>query len=144
MALTAGSRLGHVEILSLIGVGGMGEVWRGRDTKLKRDVAIKVLPDAFASNPERLARFQREAEVLAALDHPNIARIHGLHDSDGVRAIIMEYVEGPTLAERVSHGPVPIDEAMAPNQLTRTCSDGCADASSARIMTNRWSSGVTS
>ena len=78
MVLTAGTRLGHIEVLELLGIGGMGEVYRAHDLKLKRDVAIKVLPEAFASNPDRLARFQREAEVLASLDHPNIARIHGL------------------------------------------------------------------
>jgi Tol biopolymer transport system component len=112
MTLKPGTNLGHHEILALAGTGGMGEVWRARDTKLKRDVAIKVLPEGFASNPERLARFQREAEVLASLKHPNIATIHGLEEYDGVRAIVMEFVEGPTLADRIRAGPIPLDEAL--------------------------------
>jgi serine/threonine protein kinase len=90
MALSKGDRLSSYEILSLIGKGGMGEVYRARDTKLKRDVAIKVLPDVFARDPERMARFQREAEVLASLNHPNIAAIYGVED----RALVMELVEG--------------------------------------------------
>ena len=119
--ITIGRHVGHFEILEMLGRGGMGEVWKARDTQLKRDVAIKVLPDAFASNPERLARFQREAEVLASLDHPNIARIYGLHQSDGLRAIIMEYVEWPTLADRVRLGAVPLDEALP---IARQIADG--------------------
>ena len=99
MSLIAGTRLGPYEILSAIGAGGMGEVYRATDTNLKRQVAIKVLPQAVAADPERLARFQREAEVLAALNHPNIAHIHGLEKSDGTIALVMELVEGPTLAE---------------------------------------------
>ena len=95
MALTAGTRIGSYEILSAIGVGGMGEVYKARDTKLKRDVALKILPDAFAQDRERMARFEREAQLLAALNHPNIAAIYGLEDSDGVRALVMELVEGP-------------------------------------------------
>jgi serine/threonine protein kinase len=110
--VTAGTRLGHYEVLEPLGKGGMGEVWLARDTQLKRDVAIKVLPEIFAANPERLLRFQREAEVLASLDHPNIARVYGLYESDGVRAIVMEYVEGATLAERIARGPLPLDEAL--------------------------------
>src|SRR6202795_4937421 len=95
MPLTTGSRLGPYEILSLLGAGGMGEVYRARDTKLNRDVAIKVLPDLVANDPERLARFQREAQVLASLNHPNIAHIHGLEESGGTLALVMELVEGP-------------------------------------------------
>ena len=94
MALTPGARLGPYEILSAIGSGGMGDVYRARDTKLNRDVAIKVLPDSFASDPERLARFTREAQTLAALNHPNIAHIHGLEESQGIRALVMEFVDG--------------------------------------------------
>ena len=90
----------------------MGEVYRARDTKLNRDVAIKVLPDLFANDPERLARFQREAQVLASLNHPNIAHIHGLEDSDEVRALVMELVVGPTLADRIAKGAILIDEAL--------------------------------
>ena len=90
----------------------MGEVYRARDTKLNRDVALKVLPDAFASDPDRLARFQREAQVLASLNHPGIAAIYGLEEADGVRALVLELVEGPTLADRIKQGPIPIDEAL--------------------------------
>ena len=86
MALEVGSRIGHYDVTALIGEGGMGQVYRARDTKLDRDVALKVLPDAFASDPDRLARFQREAEVLASLNHPNIATIHGLEETDDIRA----------------------------------------------------------
>src|SRR4249920_2473415 len=93
LTLSLGARLGPFEILSALGAGGMGEVYRARDTKLNRDVAIKVLPDIFATDPERLARFKREAQVLAALDHPHIARIHGLDDSDGIHALVLELVE---------------------------------------------------
>jgi Tol biopolymer transport system component len=112
MSLSAGSRVGPYEILSPIGAGGMGEVYRARDTKLGRDVAIKVLPDNFARDAERLARFQREAKLLASLNHPNIATIHGLEDSGNSHALVMELAEGPTLADRISRGPMPIDEAL--------------------------------
>ncbi len=105
MALEVGSRLGHYDVTALIGQGGMGEVYRARDTKLGRDVALKVLPDLFADHPERLARFQREARVLASLNHPNIASIYGLKESEGVRALVLELVEGPTLAERTAQTP---------------------------------------
>ena len=88
----------------------MGEVYRARDTKLNRDVALKVLPDSFANDPDRLARFEREAQVLASLNHPNIAHIHGLEDSGGVRALVMELVEGEDLAQRLTRGAIPIDE----------------------------------
>ena len=101
MALAAGARLGAYEILSALGSGGMGEVYRARDTRLKREVAIKVLPEAFVQDADRLARFRREAELLASLNHPNIAAIYGLEESDGVRALVLELVEGPTLAERL-------------------------------------------
>jgi len=99
--MNPGTKLGPYEILSQIGAGGMGEVYRARDSKLGRDVAIKVLPEAFARDAERMARFQREAKVLASLDHPNIASIYGLEDSDGTRALVMQLVEGPTLADRI-------------------------------------------
>jgi len=95
MPLGAGARLGPYEILSAIGAGGMGEVYRARDTRLKRDVALKTLPESFAADPDRLARFQREAEVLASLSHTNIAGIYGLEESDDIRALVMELVEGP-------------------------------------------------
>jgi serine/threonine protein kinase len=112
MGLTPGSRLGAYEIVGLIGAGGMGEVYRATDTNLKRSVAIKVLPEALASDAERLARFQREAEVLAVLNHPNIAAIHGLERAPSTTALVMELVDGPTLAERIAHGPIPLDEAL--------------------------------
>jgi Tol biopolymer transport system component len=116
MALSAGIRLGPYEVLSALGAGGMGEVYRARDTKLNRDVAIKVLPDLVAGDPDRLARFEREAQVLASLNHPNIAHIHGLEESGSgqaaIRAIVMELVEGPTLADRIARGPIPLSEAL--------------------------------
>ena len=112
MALSPGTRLGPYEVAAQIGVGGMGEVYRATDTNLKRLIAIKVLPVSVAADAERLARFQREAEVLASLNHPNIAQIHGLEKSDGVTALVMELVEGPTLADRIAQGPVSIDETL--------------------------------
>jgi serine/threonine protein kinase len=112
VALTAGARLGPYEITAQIGVGGMGEVWCATDTSLGRQVAIKVLPDAFAQDPDRLARFEREAKTLASLNHPNIAIIHGLERADGIRALVMEFVEGPTLADRIGQGPIPLDQAL--------------------------------
>ena len=112
MALTAGTRLGAYEVLAQIGVGGMGEVYRATDAKLKRHVALKILPTSLATDPDRLGRFQREAEVLASLNHPNIAAIYGLEDADGVKALVMELVEGPTLADRIAQGAIPFDEAL--------------------------------
>src|SRR6476619_7244352 len=112
MPLSAGTRLGPYEILSPLGAGGMGEVYRARDTNLNRDVAIKVLPALFASDAERLARFTREAQTLAALNHPNIAHIHGLEEADGVRALVMELVEGEDLSQRIARGAIPLDEAL--------------------------------
>ncbi|HEY7370341.1 MAG TPA: protein kinase [Thermoanaerobaculia bacterium] len=112
MTLTAGTRLGPYEILSPLGAGGMGEVYRARDTRLKREVAIKILPEAFAQDAGRLARFQREAEALAALNHPNIAHIHGLEESEGIRALVLELVPGETLADRIARGPLPLDDAL--------------------------------
>jgi Tol biopolymer transport system component len=112
MSLAPGRRLGPYEIVSALGAGGMGEVYRARDTKLNRDVAIKVLLPAVASDPDRLARFSREAQVLASLNHPNIAHIHGLEESSGVTALVMELVEGEDLSQRISRGAIPIDEAL--------------------------------
>jgi eukaryotic-like serine/threonine-protein kinase len=112
MAILPGRRLGPYEILSSIGAGGMGEVHQVHDTKLGRDVAIKVLPENFVNDPECLARFRHEAKMLAALNHPNIATIHGLEQSDGTRFLVMELVPGETLAERVKTGPLPVDEAL--------------------------------
>ncbi len=112
MALTPGTRLGVYEVTAQLGAGGMGEVYRATDTKLKRQVAIKILPSSLAADPDRLARFQREAEVLASLNHPNIAAIYGLEDADGVKALVMELVEGEDLAERIARGAIPLDEAL--------------------------------
>src|SRR4051812_38262457 len=112
MTFTEGTRLGSYEILGPLGSGGMGEVYRARDTRLKRDVAIKVLPDALSHDAERLARFQREAEILAALNHPHIASVYDLADVENSRVLIMELVEGETLADRVAHGPIPMKEAL--------------------------------
>jgi eukaryotic-like serine/threonine-protein kinase len=113
MALTAGTRLGQYEILSTLGAGGMGEVFRARDVKLNRDVAVKVLLPAVANDPDRLARFRREAQVLASLNHQNIAHIHGFEDAGEHWALVMELVEGPTLADRIERGAVPVEEALA-------------------------------
>jgi serine/threonine-protein kinase len=112
MTLGPGTRLGSYEILSPLGAGGMGEVYRARDTKLGRDVAVKVLPESFSQNEERLARFGREARLLASLNHPGIATIHGLEESNGVHYLVMELVPGETLAERISPRPMPIDETL--------------------------------
>jgi serine/threonine-protein kinase len=112
MALTTGTRLGPYQILSALGAGGMGEVYCARDTKLNRDVAIKVLLPALVNDPDRLARFSREAQLLASLNHPNIAHIHGLEESGGTRALVMELVDGPTLADQVALGPIPVEQAL--------------------------------
>ena len=110
--MDAGTKLGSYEILSLLGAGGMGEVYRARDSKLGRDVAVKVLPEAFARDSARMARFAREAKLLASLNHPNIASIYGLEDSGNTHALVMELAEGPTLAERIAQGPIPLDETL--------------------------------
>ncbi|HZQ55045.1 MAG TPA: protein kinase [Bryobacteraceae bacterium] len=112
MPVSVGSRLGPYEILSAIGAGGMGEVFRARDSKLGREVAIKVLPEAFARDSERMSRFEREAKLLATLSHPHIAAIHALDDSGSTRALVMELAEGPTLADRIASGPIPVEEAI--------------------------------
>src|SRR6266496_6734321 len=112
MTLVPGARLGPYEILSALGAGGMGEVYRARDTKLGREVAIKVLPDALAADADRIARFEREAKALAALNHPRIATLYGLEVSDGRHLLIMELVEGETLADRIARGPIPLEEVL--------------------------------
>jgi eukaryotic-like serine/threonine-protein kinase len=112
LTLTPGTRLGAYEIIAAIGAGGMGEVYRARDTKLNRDVALKILPETFAADPDRLTRFTREAQTLASLNHPNIAQIHGLEDGSSVHALVMEFVDGADLAQRLAHGPIPVDETM--------------------------------
>src|SRR3977135_2015754 len=112
MTLSKGTRLGPYQVERLLGTGGMGEVYRARDTTLNRDVAIKVLLPAVTADPERLSRFSREAQVLASLNHPHIAQIYGLEDSGGVPALVLELVDGPTLADRIAHGATPIGEAL--------------------------------
>src|SRR3984893_12702796 len=112
MALAPGARLGPFEIVSLLGAGGMGEVYRARDTKLNRDIALKVIPDTFALDPDRVSRFKREAQVLASLNHPHIAAIYGFEDSGETHALVLELVEGETLADRIARGPIPIDEGL--------------------------------
>src|ERR1051326_9094177 len=101
MPLATGAQLGPYEVLAPLGAGGMGEVYRARDTKLGREVALKVLAPALAGDPQYMARFQREAQVLASLNHPHMATVHGLEECEGVRALVMELVEGPTLADRI-------------------------------------------
>ena len=112
MPLQPGTSLGPYSVTAKIGEGGMGEVYQARDTKLDRDVALKVLPEAFTSDPDRLARFEREAKVLASLNHPNIGSIYGLEEAEGVKALVLELIEGPTLAGRIKQGAIPIDEAL--------------------------------
>src|SRR5438477_2332596 len=113
MRLSPGDKLGHYEVLALLGKGGMGEVYRARDTRLKRDVALKVLPADVSSDRARLARFQQEAELLASLDHPNIGHIYGIVQAAGDWALVLALIEGPTLAEHIAKGPLPPDEAIA-------------------------------
>ncbi len=112
MALAVGTQLGSLEVTALIGRGGMGEVYRARDTKLKRDVAVKILPNEFSRDADRVSRFQREAEVLASLNHPNIGAIYDLQEANGSRYLVLELVEGDTLAERIASGPIPIEDAL--------------------------------
>src|SRR6516164_4272906 len=112
MPLAIGTQLGSHEITALLGKGGMGEVYRARDLKLKREVAIKILPEEFARDPERISRFQREAELLASLNHPNIAAIYDVEEADNSRFLVLELVEGDTLADRLRRSPLPVDEAL--------------------------------
>src|SRR5262245_32110754 len=113
MSLQIGQQLGSYEITSLLGKGGMGEVYRARDLKLKREVAIKVLPDDFSRDSERIARFQREAEVVASINHPHIATIYHIEQADESQLLVLELVEGETIADRIVRGPIPVDEALA-------------------------------
>jgi serine/threonine protein kinase len=122
MALEPGTRLGSYEILALLGKGGMGEVYRAKDPKLGRDVAIKVLPEDAVRNRERPGRFEREAKLLASLNHTNIASIYGLEDSHGKPFLVLELVEGEDLAQRLERGPIPVDDALeiAPRDTSTT------------------------
>jgi serine/threonine protein kinase len=112
MAIEPGARIGPYSITASLGAGGMGEVYRALDPRLNRDVAIKVLPATFAADPERVARFTREAQSLAALNHPHIAQLYGVEESGSTRAIVMELVEGETLADRIAHGPMPLEDSL--------------------------------
>src|SRR5262252_2436443 len=112
MALTIGTQLGSLEVTGLLGKGGMGEVYRARDLKLKREVAIKVLPEEFSRDGDRVSRMQREAEVLASLNHPNIAAIYDFEEAGETRFLVLELVEGETLADRIQRGPIPVEEAL--------------------------------
>ena len=132
MPLTVGDRFArHFEVAGVLGAGGMGEVYRARDTRLNRDVALKLLPDAFAANADRLARFQREAELLASLNHPNIAQIYGIEEDGGVRALVLELVEGSTLEARIARGAMPPDEALA---IATQLADGLEAAHEAGVV----------
>src|SRR5688572_11679969 len=112
MSLAPGTRVGHYEILQRLGAGAMGEVYRARDSKLRRDVALKMLPDAFAADPDRLARFRREAMTLASLNHEHIAHVHGIDESAPAPALVMEFVDGEDLSARIARGAIPMDEAL--------------------------------
>ena len=112
MKVQSGAHLGAYEILSPLGAGGMGEVWKARDTKLHRDVAIKTLPHELVRDPDRLARLEREARLLASLNHPNIAIIHGFDEHDGTRFLVLEFVDGETLEDRLRRGPLPIQDTL--------------------------------
>ena len=122
MPLSPGSRFAHYEVISLLDEGGMGQVWRATDTRLRRDVALKTLPEAFAADADRLARFEREAQLLASLNHPNIAQIHGIEKSDGTRALVLELVEGPTLGDALSRSRFPSTTlSPSPRRSPRRC-----------------------
>src|SRR5215467_14076562 len=125
MAITTGSRIGPYEVTSQLGEGGMGVVFRAHDTKLLRNVAIKVLPDHLADDPDRLSRLQREAQLLASLNHPNIAQIYGLEEVGGTACIVMELVEGDTLSDRLQKGPLSIEEAT---NVAKQIAEGLAAA----------------
>ena len=112
MTLSIGTRIGPYEIQVALDAGGMGEVYRACDSRVNRSVALKILPELFAADPDRLARFKREAHVLASLNHPHIGAIYGLEESHGVPALVLELVEGPTLADRIARGPMPVEEAL--------------------------------
>jgi len=131
MSLAAGSKLVHYEILGPLGAGAMGEFWRARDTKLGREVAIKVLPEHFADDEERLKRFEREAQTLASLNHPNVAQIHGVDQVGDTCFLVLELVPGESLEERLRHGPLPVDEAL---DVCRQIAEGLEGAQQAGVI----------
>src|SRR5215510_3715711 len=133
MPLASGTRIGSYEIVSALGAGGMGEVYRSRDSKLKREVAIKVLPAEFSRDVERIRRFRREAEVLATLNHPHIAQIYGLEEEGGTLCLVLELVEGETLAARIRRGAIPPAEAL---QIARQIAEAL-EAAGARAIVHR-------
>ena len=118
MPLSPGTRLGHYDVTALLGEGGMGQVWQATDTQPNRQVALKILPDAFADDPDRLTRFRREAQILASLNHPNIAQIHGIEEAEGTRALVLKLVEGPTLVDRIAQDPIPKASSSRHQTLT--------------------------
>ena len=136
MALSPGSRLGHYDVTTLLGAGGMGQVWQATDTQLNRQVALKILPDAFATDPDRLARFKREAKVLASLNHPNIGSIYGLEEAEGgkFKALVLEPVEGPTLANRIKQGPIPIAAALPIAKLIAEAVEALLEQAGAEVI----------
>src|SRR5262245_58729347 len=113
MPLAPGSRVGVYDVIAAVGAGGMGEVYRARDRVLNREVALKVLPEAWLLDPDRLARFRREAQVLAAVSHPNIAAIYGFEESSGIPALVLEFIDGPTLSDQLARGPLSVRDALA-------------------------------
>jgi serine/threonine protein kinase len=113
MSLNVGTRIGSYEIIAPLGVGGMGEVYRANDTKLGRDVALKILPATFTTDPDRLARFRREAQVLASLNHPHIGAIYGLEEANGQQFLVLELIDGESLDKRIARGPIPVEDALA-------------------------------
>src|SRR5687767_11477529 len=131
MALTPGTRIGAYEVVALLGEGGMGQVYRARDGKLNREVALKILPELFTADPDRLARFRREAQVLASLNHPHIAQIYGFEDSGATHALVLELVPGQTLADRLATGPLPLAEALL---IARQIADSLAAAHDAGVI----------
>ncbi|HET7453448.1 MAG TPA: serine/threonine-protein kinase, partial [Thermoanaerobaculia bacterium] len=133
MSLAPGTRLGPYEVVSELGAGGMGEVYKAHDAKLGRSVAIKVLPESLSRDPERLARFEREARVLASLNHPGIAAIYGMEESTPVKALVLELVDGPTLQDRIEEGPLPVEEAI---EIARQIADAL-DAAHERGIVHR-------
>ena len=132
----SGTRFGGYDITALIGEGGMGQVYRATDTRLKRQVAIKVLPPSLAADAGRIARFQREAEALASLNHPNVAGIYGLEDSGGITALVMELVEGDDLSQRIARGAIPVEEAIADSETDRRGTRGGARGASSIAISN--------
>ena len=137
-----GRQVGWFKILSLLGAGGMGEVYRARDTKLGRDVAIKVVADVYLSDPDRLARLEREARVLATLNHPHIAAIYGLEQAEGVQCLVLELVEGATLGERLALGALPMQEALTAARQVAEALEAAHESASSIAISSSWCAGA--